>query len=275
MFAGVFLNLRYRKVWLILNNNSIIKQNRLLYKKRGAYMPFRTYLWIEDHKGKAAYTFWDNFMKQLCPDVVVESKKNNSELVKAVKSLKDTDNKYIIVLDNSFDNMQVIMEQKLLHNYAKDKNNVFLMDVICFEYILLEFKSLIKWIYAKEDKFIYRRAKAIAAREKLVNIIGSGKLNYKDIQEIIEYDKHIKEHNVEQLSAKMLFDLTRNTGFEVSKGIIGDCWIKSCCDWQKRQENDICGLDGNRLSVYDKMKNIYEETSLKVQLQKVGLEVAS
>lgn len=238
-------------------------------------MPFNTYLWIEDRRGKAAYTFWDNFMKQLCPDVVVESKKNNSELVKAVKSLKDTDNKYIIVLDNSFDNMQVVMEQKLLHNYAKDKNNVFLMDVICFEYILLEFKSLIKWIYAKEDKFIYRRAKVITAREKLVNIISSGKLNYKDIKEIIEYDKHIKEHNVEQLSAKMLFDLTRNTGFEVSKGIIGDCWIKSCCDWQKRQENDVCGLDGNRLSVYDKMKNIYEETSLKVQLQKVGLEVAS
>lgn len=45
-------------------------------------------------------------MKQLYPEVVVESKRNNSELVKAVKSLKDTDNKYIIVFDNSFDNLQ-------------------------------------------------------------------------------------------------------------------------------------------------------------------------
>lgn len=45
--------------------------------------------------------------------------------------------------------------------------------------------------------------------------IGSSELNYKEIQEIMEYDKHIKEHNIEQLAARLLFDLTRNTGFEV------------------------------------------------------------
>lgn len=89
----------------------------------------------------------------------------------------------------------------------------------------------------------------------------------------MEYDKHIKEHNIEQLAARLLFDLTRNTGFEVSKGAIGECWVKSCCEWEKRQENDICGLDDNRMSVFDKMKNIYEGTSLKEQLTKVGLEV--
>ena len=44
----------------------------------------KTFLWIEDRKGKASYTFWENLMKQLCPDVIIESKKNNSELVKAV-----------------------------------------------------------------------------------------------------------------------------------------------------------------------------------------------
>ncbi len=30
---------------------------------------------------------------------------NNSELVEAVKGLKDTENRYIIVFDNSFDNL--------------------------------------------------------------------------------------------------------------------------------------------------------------------------
>ena len=68
----------------------------------------KTFLWIEDQKGKASYTFWENFMRQLCPKVIVESKKNNSELVKAVKSLQDEENKYIIVFDNSFDNLQVV-----------------------------------------------------------------------------------------------------------------------------------------------------------------------
>ena len=97
-------------------------------------------------------------------------------------------------------------------------------------------------------------------------------MNYKEIKEIVEYDKHIYEHNIEQLAAKLLFDLTRNTGFEVSKSQIGECWIKSCCEWEERMDNDICGLDHHRLSIYDKMKCIYERTSLKEQFLAAGLE---
>lgn len=237
-------------------------------------MSAKTFLWIEDRKGRAAHTFWEEFVKQLCPEVIVESKRNNSELVKAVKSLKDTVHKYIILFDNSFDNLQVVMEQKLLKHYADERNNVVLMDIICFEYILLEFKDLIHWIYAPNDEFLEKRANAIAAREKFVNSIDSGELRYKDIQEIMEYDKHLQEHNVEQLAAMLLFDLTRNTGFEVSKGRLGDCWIKSCCEWDNRAGDDICGLDERRLSILDKMKRLYEGTSLKEQFAKAGLEVS-
>ena len=212
-------------------------------------------------------------MKHLSPEVIVESKKNNSELVKAVKFLEDTDNKYIIVFDNSFDNLQVVMEQKLLKQYANEKVNVSLLDTICFEYILLEFQDLVKWIYAPNDEFLQKRVRVIEAREKFVNSIKSGEMNYKDFQEIVEYDEHIEEHNVEQLAAKLLFDLTRNTGFEVTKGSIGECWIKSCCEWKDRMKDDICGLDFERLSVCDKMKIICEKTCLKEQFQIAGLEV--
>ncbi len=38
-------------------------------------------------------------------------------------------------------------------------------------------------------------------------------------------------------------------------------------------DDDICGLDYNRLSLYDKMKSIYEGTCLKEQFRKAGLEV--
>jgi hypothetical protein len=110
-------------------------------------------------------------MKQLCPEVLVESKKNNSELVKAVKGLEDTENRYIIVFDNSFDNPQVAMEQKLLRQYVNKKDNVLMMDIICFEYLLLEFKDIISWIYAPNDEFLTKRIKAITVREKLVSMI--------------------------------------------------------------------------------------------------------
>lgn len=233
-----------------------------------------TYLWIEDRKDKSGYIFWQTLLGQLCPNIMLESKKNNSELVKAVKTLEDTENRYIVVFDNSFDNLQVALEQKLLKNYASDKANVVLMDIICFEYLLLEFKSLIEWIYAPDDEFLVKRKTIITARNKLVNTIQSGEINYKDIREIIEYDDNVDNYNIEQLSAKILFDLTRNTGFEVSKGNIGECWINSCCEWKERMPNDICGLDTNRLPLREKMKRICEGTSLLTQLQNIGLEVA-
>ena len=44
------------------------------------------------------------------------------------------------------------------------KKNVYLLDIICFEYILLEFTELIEWIYAPDDEFLRKRARTIAAR---------------------------------------------------------------------------------------------------------------
>lgn len=237
-------------------------------------MSSKTFLWIEDRKEKAGYIFWESLLKEVCPNVEVVSKKNNSELVKAVKNLNDVDNKYIIVFDNSFDNLQAVMELKLLKQYVNQRKNTVLMDIICFEYILLEFENLIDWIYAADDEYLVKRASAIVAREKLIGSIKNGTMNYKDINEIVRYENQINEHNIEQLVAKLLFDLTRNTGFEVSKGSIGDCWTKSCCEWTNRKEDDICGLDYSRLSIHYKMKKIYEGTCLREQFCKAGLEVA-
>lgn len=237
-------------------------------------MSAKTYLWIEDRKGKASYIFWKTFMHEICPDVIVESKMNNRELVKAVKGLSDKENRYIIAFDNSFDNVQIYMEQKMLKQAADVRDNVFLLNLVCFEYTLLEFDKLIDWIYAPEDEFKEKRAGAIMAREKLIQIIQLGELNYKAIQEVLDYDNKVEDHNIEQLSAKLLFDLTRNTGFEVSKGKIGECWTQGCCEWMDRQEDDICGLDTARLSLTDKMRSIYSGTSLCSEFSNIGLEVS-
>ena len=83
----------------------------------------KTFLWVEDREGKASYIFWSIFLEQLFPRMKVESKKNSSELVKAVKNLEDTESKYIIVFDNSFDNLQAVMERKRLKKYVDEKKN--------------------------------------------------------------------------------------------------------------------------------------------------------
>ncbi len=236
-------------------------------------MPCKTYFWIEDRQGKAGYTFWSAFMHQMSPGVIVEGRKNNSELVKAVKALEDKNNKYIIVYDNAFDNVQAYQERKRLNLYAGQKPNVIIVDIVCFEYVLLEFDRLIDWIYTPKDEFLAKRAGAIRARKKLVQMLSAGETDYKTLREVAEYDAHLEKHNIEQLSAKLLFDLTRNTGFEVTKGTIGACWILACCDWAGRQENDVCGLDPVRPSAADKMKAVLRGTSLYSKFLQAGLEV--
>ena len=233
----------------------------------------KTYLWLEDRQGKSGFSFWKVLMQQIGQNIIVESKRNNSELIKAVRQLEDNKNHYIIVYDNSFDNLQVYQEQKLLRRYADKKKNVFLLDLICFEYTLLEFDQLIQWIYAPEDEFLVKRSRAVKAREALIKCLSSGDVDYKMLREVSAYDAHLDSHNIEQLSAKLLFDLTRNTGFEVSKKAIGECWVRSCCEWNERQKDDICGLDNSRLSLKAKMESIYKGTSIRKEFSKTGLEV--
>ena len=48
-------------------------------------MSSKTFLWIEDRKGKASYIFWSKLLNQLCPNVEVVSKNNNSELVRRLR----------------------------------------------------------------------------------------------------------------------------------------------------------------------------------------------
>ena len=180
-------------------------------------MSKKTFLWIEDRTDKSGFIFWKTLMAQLFPEVIVESKKNNSELVKAVRDLSDNKNRYIIVFDRAFDNIQVIREYQLLRKNIEIKNNVHELRIICFEYVLLEFKKLLDWIYAPEDEFITKRRLAITAREMLITAIQNSKSDYKQLAEIKEYYSRVNTLNIEQLAAKLLFDLTRNTGFEVSK----------------------------------------------------------
>ena len=118
-------------------------------------MTGKTFLWIEDRKGKSSYVFWKIFMQQLFPEIIVESKTNNSELVKAVKALQDNENHYIIMLDNSFDNLQVYQEQKILKKYSDMKRNILLMDIICFEYILIYLRILLMKCFPNLASFLF------------------------------------------------------------------------------------------------------------------------
>ena len=224
------------------------------------------YLLTEDQEGKSGYTFWKTLMSELFPDINVVSKQNNRGVLKAVKNIKcDDGNQYIVAFDQSFDNDQVIRETRKLFSYAKDKSNVYIMNIVSFEYILLEFKKLAYWVFADDDDFRFQRSDLLKAREMLIDAINKNE-DYKTVPEIRKIFLQINEYNIEQFVSKLLYLITRNTGFEVTKGSLGICWRTDCCSFFNRQPDDLCGLDKSRLPLHDKMLQIVKNTGLQREL---------
>ena len=71
------------------------------------------------------------------------------------------------------------------------------------------------------------------------------------------------KNNSEQLIAHLLEEITRNTGFATNKKTLSRCFVDACCEWQERAEDDICGLDENRISSDEKKKMIVEHSILR------------
>lgn len=224
------------------------------------------YLFTEDQEGKSGYTFWKTLMGELFPDIIVVSKQNNRGVLKAVKNIRNDDgNQYIIAFDQSFDNDQVIRETRKLLSYAQDKSNVYIMNIVSFEYILLEFKKLDAWVFSEDDDFRFQRADILKAREMLIDAINKNE-DYKVVPEIRKIFLQLDEYNIEQFVSKLLYLITRNTGFEVTKSSLGICWRSDCCSFFDRQLDDLCGLDKSRLPLHDKMLQIMMNTVLQKEL---------
>ena len=227
-----------------------------------------TYVWCED--SKSGYEFWKRIFETLYKDYTVESKKNNSELCKAVSKLAEDENKYYILMDNAIDNPDVMRETQRLYIALKDKKNVFAVKIHSFEFVLLSFRMLEDWVFAKEDELKKKRIKLIELKNLFVSIICNGG-DEKNLASMKEELKISGSLNTEQLSAKLLFEITRNTGFETTKGMISDCFMVDCCDWANREDDDICGLDDNRITADKKIKDIFEYSVLKDSFAKAGL----
>lgn len=230
------------------------------------------YFWTEDRKDKSGYQFWEKFLGVIYPQVVLESKTNSSELVKSVAKI-DSNDTYIVALDHSFDNDQSIREVSILRRIIQTKNNVYELNLISFEFVLLGFSLLLDWIYAENDEFREKRAYLITVREKLLEAINKQN-DYKEIPEIAEWINKINEYNIEKIIAKLLYELTRNTGFSVDKSNLGVCWKVDCCAYEERENDDACGLDNRRPSLAGKMQVILQESFLRREFERIGLEVA-
>mgnify|MGYP000154816395 CR=1 FL=1 len=102
------------------------------------------YLWTEDTG--AGLHFW-KLVNQLFFEnaLVVESKESNQGILNAVSDLRpEEEDKYYIEFDYVVDNQDIRNKYRLLKSIAEKSNGrIIILDMICFEYLILAFHGLV------------------------------------------------------------------------------------------------------------------------------------
>lgn len=227
-----------------------------------------TYVWCED--SGSGYAFWNTVFKITYPEFIVETKNSNTRLNKAIRQISDDNNLYYVIVDTVLDNQDVLRELERLKRSIIGKNNIKVIKIHSFEFSLLSFEFLEKWVFAENDDLKEQRKDKLEAREKLVKLISDGG-TADELSLFKSMYQYQSKMNTEKIAAKLLTEITRNTGFETNKKQVGFCFVNSCCEWDDRQENDLCGLDDKRLSVSEKIEQMVNHSILQAAFQEVGL----
>ena len=193
------------------------------------------YLWTEDTG--AGLHFW-KLVNQLFFDgtLVVESKESNQGLLDALSDLEiKEDDKYYIAFDYVVDNQDIRNKYRMLKSIAdKAEGKIIILDMICFEYLILAFE--------KTDKIKIREEVLAAVEDHRIN------LSKIDDEKTLQYIAGFKGYSTERVMKSLVGEFTQNEMWSVKGALMGECWYKDCCV-SEHLDNLRCGEpeveDGN------------------------------
>lgn len=202
------------------------------------------YLWTEDTG--AGLHFW-KLVNQLFfnKELVVESKGSNQGLLDAVLDLQSKDDdKYYVAFDYVVDNQDIRNKYRMLKSIAdKAEGKIIILDMICFEYLILAFDKLVTWTgIGKTDK--------IKIREEVLSVIENHRINLSKIddEKTLQYLASFKRYSTERVMKSLVGEFTQNEKWSVKGALMGECWYKDCCV-SEHPDNLRCGKpeieDGN------------------------------
>ena len=183
------------------------------------------YLWTED--AGAGLHFW-KLVNQLFfeDEFVVESKGSNQGLLDAVLDLdiKD-DDKYFIAFDYVVDNQDICNKYRMLKSIIdKSEGKIMLLDMICFEYLILAFDKLVEWTgTGKKDKIKIREEVLAAVENHGINLLKIGD------EKTLQYIAGFKRYSTERIMKSLVGEFTQNEKWSVKGTLMGECWYKDCC----------------------------------------------
>ena len=203
------------------------------------------YLWTEDTG--AGLHFW-KLVNQLFFDdaLVVESKESNQGLLDALAEIDiKEDDKYYIAFDCVVDNQDIRNKYRMLKSIEdKAEGKIIILDMICFEYLILAFDKLVAWTgTGKTDK--------IKIREEVLSVIENHRINLSKIddEKTLQYLAGFKRYSTERVMKSLVGELTQNEKWSVKGPLMCECWYKDCCV-SEHLDNLRCGKpeieDGNK-----------------------------
>lgn len=183
------------------------------------------FLWTEDTG--AGFHFWE-LVNQLFFEnaLVVESKKSNQGILDALTVLKPEENdEYYIAFDYVVDNQDIRNKYRLLKSIAEKSNGkVILLDMICFEHLILAFDKLVAWTgTGKTDK--------IKMRESVLSAIANHRIDLSKIEDekTLQYLAGFKRYSTERVLKSLVGEFTQNEKWSIKGVMMGECWYKDCC----------------------------------------------
>lgn len=183
------------------------------------------YLWTEDTG--AGLHFW-KLVNQLFfeDEFIVESKGSNQGLLDAVLDLEiRADDKYYIAFDYVVDNQDIRNKYRVLKSIEKSsEGKIVILDMICFEHLILAFDKLVEWTgTGKTDK--------IKIREEVLAAVENHRINLSKIndEKTLQYIAGFKRYSTERVMKSLTGEFTQNEKWSVKGSFLGECWYKDCC----------------------------------------------
>lgn len=183
------------------------------------------YLWTEDTG--AGLHFWKLINQLLFKNIfVVESKESNQGILDALTVLKpEDDDEYYIAFDYVVDNQDIRNKYRLLKSMAeKSKGKIIILDIICFEHLILAFDRLVTWTGTG-------KANKIRIREEVLSAIEDHRINLSKIgdEKTLQYLAGFKRYSTERVMKSLAGEFTQNEKWSVKGAFMGECWYKDCC----------------------------------------------
>ena len=221
------------------------------------------YLWTEDTG--AGLHFW-KLINQIFFDneLAIESKGSNQGILNALSDLEiKKGDEYYIAFDYVVDNQDIRNKYRLLKSIAeKSEGKVVILDMICFEYLILTFDKLVPWTgTGKADK--------IKVRDDILSAIEDHRINLSKIddEKTLQYLAGFKRYSTERVMKSLVGELTENEKWSVKGSLMGECWYKDCCI-SEHPDNLRCGEpeveDGS-----EKMRMLIQSESVQKVLNQI------